>query len=89
MQVEAQRVKLEAAAIDAVFLEDYDAYLSRSAEVLELHRSVLGNDVDLASYLVRRLANRHLFSLDSSDPQLKSRQDLTKYLLRLSMRPCC
>ena len=83
-EVEAQRVKLEAAAIDAVFLEDYDAYLSRSAEALELHRSVLGNDVDLASYLVRRLAILHLFSLDSSDPQLESLiEDLTKDSLKI------
>jgi tetratricopeptide (TPR) repeat protein len=71
-EIEAQRIKLEALAMDAALVEDYDAYLSRSAESLELHRRVTGEGSKVATYLVRRLWILHLFSLGSSDERLES-----------------
>ncbi len=71
-EVEARRVKLETAEIEAVLLDDVNAYLNLSGEALELHRRVLGESPDLARYLVRKFTLLRLVSLESPDAKIQS-----------------
>ena len=61
---EVERNRLEAAALEAALMDDFNAYLERSNAALEMHRSILGPDnPELAPYLVKQLVVLGLISL--------------------------